>query len=129
MTDAGSASAPHFPQAAPIDAYGNGGFRFAGLSHQGSLLCLPDGIWAWSVTAPQDINEQTLRYVLARSNEIDTLIVGTGRMVWRPPAWLREAFRKRQITIDAMQTGPAIRVYNIMVGERRRVAAALIAVA
>ena len=35
---------------APIDAYGNGGFRFAGMSHRGSLLCLPDGIWAWPVT-------------------------------------------------------------------------------
>ena len=52
--DAGSASAPHFPQAAPIDAYGNGGFRFAGMSHQGSLLCLPDGIWAWPVTSPDE---------------------------------------------------------------------------
>jgi uncharacterized protein len=38
-------------------------------------------------------------------------------------------FRERSVVIDAMQTGPAIRIYNIMVGERRRVAAALIAVA
>jgi uncharacterized protein len=30
--------------------------------------------------------------------------------------------------VDSMQTGPAIRVYNIMIGERRRVAAGLIAV-
>ena len=34
---------------APIDAYGKGGFRFAGMSHRGSLLCLPSGIWAWPV--------------------------------------------------------------------------------
>ena len=34
---------------APIEAYGKGGFRFAGMSHRGSLLCLPDGIWAWPV--------------------------------------------------------------------------------
>ena len=32
-----------------IDAYGEGGFRFAGMSHRGSLLCFPDGIWAWPV--------------------------------------------------------------------------------
>jgi uncharacterized protein len=32
------------------------------------------------------------------------------------------------IVMDPMQTGPAIRTYNIMIGERRRVAAALIAV-
>ena len=46
-----AADAPHLPRPAPIDAYGNGGFRFAGMSHRGSLLCLPDGIWAWPVTA------------------------------------------------------------------------------
>jgi uncharacterized protein len=32
------------------------------------------------------------------------------------------------VVVDSMQTGPAIRVYNIMIGERRRVAAGLIAV-
>jgi uncharacterized protein len=127
--DAGSPSAPHFPQAAPIEAYGNGGFRFGGMSHQGSLLCLPDGIWAWPVTAAAAINEQTLHNVLKRAAELDTLILGTGTTIWLPPQNLREAFRRHQVAIDAMQTGPAIRVYNIMVGERRRVAAALIAVA
>ena len=127
--DAGSPSAPHFPQAAPIDAYGNGGFRFAGMSHQGSLLCLPDGIWAWPVTSSDDINEQTLHNVLKRAGDLDTLILGTGRTIWLPPQHLRETFRSHQVAIDAMQTWPAIRVYNIMVGERRRVAAALVAVA
>lgn len=33
----------HFPGRAPIDAYGNGGFRFAEMSHRGSILCLPSG--------------------------------------------------------------------------------------
>lgn len=127
--DAGSAGAPHFPQAAAIDAYGNGGFRFANMSHQGSLLCLPDGIWAWPVMDPAEINEETLKHVLSRSHHLDTLIIGSGRTVWLPPAPLRDVFRAHHVTIDAMQTGPAIRVYNIMVGERRRVAAALIAVA
>ncbi len=127
--DAGSPSAPHFPQAVPIDAYGNGGFRFGGMSHHGSLLCLPDGIWAWPATSADEINEETLSNVLKRVAELDALILGTGRTIWLPPNHLREAFRRHQVAIDAMQTGPAIRVYNIMVGERRRVAAALIAVA
>ena len=39
----------HYPQRAPIDAYGNGGFRFAGMSHRGSVLFLPSGIYAWDV--------------------------------------------------------------------------------
>jgi uncharacterized protein len=120
--------APHLPRSAPIEAYGNGGFAFAEMSHRGSLLCLPDAIWAWPVTRPDAINEVTLQRVIANAANIDTLIVGTGNEVWIPPSWLRERLRKVSVMIDAMQTGPAIRTYNIMIGERRRVAAALIAV-
>ena len=56
------------------------------------------------------------------------LIVGTGNEVWLPPSELRAALRAVGVVLDPMQTGPAIRTYNIMMGERRRVAAALIAV-
>jgi uncharacterized protein len=120
--------APHLPRSAPIEAYGNGGFAFAEMSHRGSLLCLPDAIWAWPVTKPADIDKYSLARVFAAANAIDTLIVGTGTDVWIPPRDLREALRAVHIVLDPMQTGPAIRTYNIMIGERRRVAAALIAV-
>ena len=58
----------------------------------------------------------------------DVILIGTGSEVWLPPNDLREALRRVHVGIDALQTGPAIRTYNIMMGERRRVAAALIAV-
>jgi uncharacterized protein len=118
----------HLPRSAPIDAYGNGGFAFAEMSHRGSLLCLPDAIWAWAVTKPADIDEESLARVFAAANVIDTLVIGTGSNVWVPPRDLREALRAVGIVMDPMQTGPAIRTYNVMIGERRRVAAALIAV-
>ena len=120
--------APHLPRSAPIDAYGNGGFAFDRMSHRGSLLCLPDAIWAWPVTRPEEITRASLQRVFASANNIDTLIIGTGSDVWLPPSDLREALRRVKVVLDAMQTGPAIRTYNIMMGERRRVAAALIAV-
>jgi uncharacterized protein len=120
--------APHLPRSAPIDAYGKGGFAFADMSHRGSLLCLPDAIWAWEVTRPEQIDKYSLQRVFAAANAIDTLIVGSGTNVWVPPADLRAALRTVHVVLDAMQTGPAIRTYNIMLGERRRVAAALIAV-
>jgi uncharacterized protein len=123
-----STDAPHLPRSAPIDAYGKGGFAFAGMSHRGSLLCLPEAVWAWPVTRPDEIDEYALERVFAAANGIDTLIIGTGVDVWLPPAELRAAFRAVSVVLDAMQTGPAIRTYNIMMGERRRVAAALIAV-
>jgi uncharacterized protein len=118
----------HLPRSAPIDAYGKGGFAFADMSHRGSLLCLPNAIWAWSVTKVTEIDEYTLSRVFAAANGIDTLIVGTGTEVWVAPTRLREALRAVHVGLDSMQTGPAIQTYNIMLGERRRVAAALIAV-
>jgi uncharacterized protein len=124
----GRADAPHLPRSAPIEAYGNGGFAFAEMSHRGSLLCLPEAIWAWPVTSPAEIDEAALARVFAASRGIDTLIIGTGTEVWLPPQALREALRAAKIVLDPMQTGPAVRTYNIMIGERRRVAAALIAV-
>ena len=55
-TAAVDAAGRHLPRPAPIEAYGKGGFRFAGMSHRGSLLCLPHGIWASAVTAAGDID-------------------------------------------------------------------------
>jgi uncharacterized protein len=125
---AANPNAPHFPRSAPIDAYGKGGFAFAGMSHRGSLLCLPDAIWAWEFTDPAQIDRYSLERVLAAANSIDTLLVGTGTSVWLPPQDLRQVFKAARVGLDTMQTGPAVRTYNIMIGERRRVAAALIAV-
>ena len=81
--------APHLPRSAPIDAYGNGGFAFADMSHRGSLLCLPDAIWAWPVTKAAEIDEYTLSRVFAAANGIDSLIIGTGTDVWIAPNRLR----------------------------------------
>ena len=120
--------APHLPRSAPIEAYGQGGFRFDTMSHRGSLLCLPDAIWAWPIERPQDIDRASLSRVFAAASGVDTLLIGTGNEVWPPPNDLRDALRRLQVGVDAMLTGPAIRTYNIMIGERRRVAAALIAV-
>src|SRR5215470_11205029 len=118
-----SSDAPHLPRSAPIDAYGKGGFVFAGMSHRGSLLCLPDAIWAWEVTRPDQIDRTSLERVFAAASGIDTLIIGTGTDVWLPPAEIRAALRAVKVVLDSMQTGPAIRTYNVMIGERRRVAA------
>jgi uncharacterized protein len=125
---AGRDAAPHFPASAPIDAYGNGGFRFAEMSHRGSLLCLPSGIWAWPVSAPDAIDEASLQRVVGAANEVDLLIIGTGRAAWVAPDALRWRLRDLRIGLDVMTTAAAVRTYNILQAERRRVAAALIAV-
>ncbi len=119
---------PHLPRQAPIDAYGGGGFRFAGLSHRGSLLCLPDGIRTWPVAVPAALTDATLAPVFARAGDLDFFILGTGAEPWTMPEFLRARFREAHILLDAMTTGPAVRTYNVMVMEGRRVGAGLIAV-
>ncbi len=121
-------AAPHLPYPATIDAYGHGGFRFADMSHRGSLLCLPAGIWASSVVRPQDITEDALALVLDPAESVEFCLIGTGRDPWPLPQGLRARFRERHISIEAMTTGAAVRTYNILLGERRRVAALLVAV-
>jgi uncharacterized protein len=120
--------APHLPRQALIDAHGGGGFRFAGLSHRGSLLCLPDGIWAWPIAAPAELSDEALSLVFARAADLDFFIVGTGAAPWIMPEALRTRFREALISVDTMTTGPAVRTYNVMLIEGRRVGAGLIAV-
>jgi uncharacterized protein len=120
--------APHLPRQALIDAHGGGGFRFAGLSHRGSLLCLPDGIWAWPFVAAAEVPAEALSLVFARAADLDFFIVGTGAAPWIMPELLRTRFRDAHISVDAMTTGPAVRTYNVMLMECRRVGAGLIAV-
>jgi uncharacterized protein len=122
------ADGPHFPRTAPIDAYGNGGFRFAGLSHRGSLLLLPSGIWAWPIAAPGDIDEAALATIFAEAAGIEFFILGTGPDMWVMPERLRALFREHRIGLEAMPTSSAVRTWNIVIGEGRRAAAGLIAV-
>jgi len=118
----------HLPRQVLIDAHGGGGFRFAGLSHRGSLLCLPDGIWAWPVAAPAEMSDEALSPVFARRADLDFFIVGSGSEPWIMPESLRTHFRELHISVDTMTTGPAVRTYNVMVMEGRRVGAGLIAI-
>ncbi len=120
---------PHLPRQALIDAHGRGGFRFAGMSHRGSLLCLPDGIWAWPVESAAALTDETLALAFARAGDLDFFILGTGAGRWSAPEPLRARFRAARISLDTMTTGPAVRTYNVMLMEGRRVAAGLIAVA
>ena len=118
----------HFPGRAPIDAYGNGGFRFADMSHRGSILCLPSGIHGWEPKAPPLLTAADLSLVFQHADDIEILLVGTGTELRRLPQALRDELRRHRISADPMSTGAAVRTYNVLLAEDRAVAAALIAV-
>jgi len=127
-----AAAAPHLPRPAQIEAYGNGGFRFGGknskLSHRGSLLCFPDGIWAWPVAAFTDVSEVALAEVFARSGALDVFLLGVGIDPAPVAPALRDAFKAHRIAFDPMTTAAAVRTWNVLLAEGRRVGAGLIAV-
>ena len=112
----------------PIDAYGNGGFRFADMSHRGSILALPSGIRAWGVTAAAELTEETLAPVFQEGDALQLLLLGTGLEVVPVSPALRRRFREAGIGLEVMQTGAAARTFNVLVAENRKVGAALIAV-
>lgn len=117
-----------FPGRAPIEAYGNGGFRFADMSHRGSILALPSGIEAWPVTAAEDIDRARLARLIAEAKAIDILLIGTGHEMVPLPADAVSALEAEGLYPDLMSTGAAVRTYNVLLSEERQVAAALVAV-
>lgn len=118
----------HFPGRAPLDAYGDGGFRFAEMSHRGSLLCIPSGIYGWNLSRPEEFSFEAFEKVLEDKDDIEVLLVGTGVDLRPLSADLKDAFRQAGILADPMSTGAAVRTYNVLLSEERAVAAALLAV-
>ena len=118
----------HFPGRAPVDSYGAGGFRFADMSHRGSILCLPSGIYEWSVADATELDVAAMRRVLDEADTVEVLLVGTGTDLVPLPDDVKTALRDRKIGADPMSTGAAVRTFNVLLSEGRPVAAALIAV-
>ena len=129
MTGFGERPAGFLPGRHIIDAYGEGGFKFGDMSHRGSILALPSGIYAWDATAAAAIDANALaRLFDEEAGSVEHILIGTGLdLVPLKPA-LRQKLREAGIVAEPMATGAAARTYNILLGERRRVAAALIAV-
>lgn len=118
----------HFPGRSGIDSYGNGGFRFADMSHRGSILCLPSGIYGWEAVDGAPLERELFERVLAETGDIEFLLVGTGLSIRPLPSDLKAALRAANVSSDPMSTGAAVRTFNVMLAESRAVAAALIAV-
>lgn len=112
-----------------IETYGGGGFRFAEMSHRGSLLALPSGIHAIEAATAAQIDEAALAPLFAEpTGTVELLIFGSGENLRPPAAALRARLRAAGIMVEAMATGPAVRTYNMLLDEDRPVAALLIVV-
>ncbi len=112
-----------------IDAYGGGGFRVSGRRLEGSLLILNDIPQAWPVASLADLGPADIQAVLdAGIGQVEFLLLGVGARVAPPPPALRKALQDAGMGLEVMDTATAARVYNVLVSEGRRLAAALIAI-
>lgn len=123
-----AADVPHLPGRHQIDGYGRGGFRFGGMSHRGSILALPSGIYAWPVVSANALSIAAFERAMAEAGEIDVFLLGTGPRTVALAEDLRWRLREAGLRPEAMDTAAAARTYNVLFQEDRRVAAALMAV-
>lgn len=112
-----------------IDAYGGGGFRVSGQRVEGSILILGDILYPWPVVSLAGLGPDDIAPVLAAGlSQVEFLLLGVGPKVAPPPPLLRQALRDAGLGLEVMDTATAARVYNVLVSEGRRLAAALIAI-
>jgi len=105
-----------------IERYGPSGFRVSGAIYRGPVLVFPDRTVTWTAAA---ITAEALAPVVEHGG-VELLLLGLGRQMTPVAAALRASLKARGIAIEAMDTGAACRTYNVLLGEDRRVAAALL---
>ena len=110
-----------------IQSYGGGRFRISGTEFAGSLIVLVDRVLAWPDGDRGDVSFAGLSPVVQADPAVEILLLGTGKTMRPLDPGLRAALKHRGIVGDAMDTGAACRTFNVLAGEDRRVAAALIA--
>jgi len=108
-----------------ITAYRSGEIVVGGTAYRTSVIISSEhGVETWPPLSFEDFAEPHFETIVARQPEI--VLVGTGGRVRFPPAPLLLPFTERRIGIEIMDTGGACRSYNFLLGEGRRVVAALL---
>ncbi len=110
-----------------VERYGEGSLKVSGRRHQGSILILPDQTRTWDVKAIADLSLPGLQPIIDAEPAVEVLVIGCGQRLTLVPVTLADVLRTKGIGVEAMDTGAACRTYNVLAGEGRRVAAALIA--
>ena len=106
-------------------AYDEGCVTVNQTRYQTSLLVLPDlPVESWPPESLESLTEAHFESIIIHAPEL--ILLGTGAMLRFPARALRQALARLPIGVDVMNTYAACRTYNILAGEGRRVAAALI---
>ena len=111
-----------------VQSYGDGRFKISAISYEGSVLIFPEQTSLWSIKSTEDITIESLSPITDQADDYDILLIGAGATFGRIPIDLRKSLKDLGLVLEWMDTGAACRTFNVLIGEERRVAAALIAV-
>ena len=108
-----------------IQSYGDGKFQIGENKFYQSLLVSPDKIIPWSPNSVHNLILEDFEEVLNFTPSIEILLLGCGEKAVYVASKLRELFNEEGIVLEPMGTGAACRTFNVLLGEDRRVGAAL----
>ena len=105
-----------------IQSYGAGGFRIGNAMYDSHVLVMPTATFIWS----GELSTAALAPVFSVEPATEVLLIGTGARHEMIAPELRRALKEKGLAIDSMDTGAACRTFNILLGEGRRAAVALL---
>ena len=108
-----------------VTGYGTGWVAIQGEKVERSVVITSEGQRLdWNCTDFDSLN--AAHFAQLAQLEVELIIFGSGnRLRFASPAWMAELMHKH-IGIETMDTQAACRTYNILAGEGRKVAAALL---
>ncbi|MGH1465812.1 MAG: Mth938-like domain-containing protein [Cognatishimia sp.] len=110
-----------YTEALPIESYGADFFRIGGEMIAAPAVIHADGAAHWG-------GLDDTATIVAMSDKIDFILLGTGTDLSHAPAEFRKTLEDAGIGVEVMKTDSACRTYNVLVSEGRRVAAVLLPV-
>ena len=89
-----------------------------------SCLVTASSIESWAPRSVEELHVEQFAALFALAPEV--VVLSTGAKQQFPRAALRAEFATRRIGLEVMEIGAACRTYNVLVGEERRVLAAIL---
>jgi len=108
-----------------VTGYGPGWIAIQGEKITHSVLISSQGLREnWSCSSFADLSAE--HFAPLEKLDVELIIFGSGQQLrFVPPAWVA-GLMQRRIGFETMDTQAACRTYNILAGEGRKVAAALL---
>ena len=115
----------HLGQVNRIPRYAPGRINVNDTVYEASVIVLPDRVIAdWPPQRFADL--QPAHFTLLRELQPEVVLLGTGARLQFPAPRLARCLYESGVGLEVMDTGAACRTYNVLVGEGRRVVAALL---